>query len=63
VWRSRKGEAPAVLIPSRSYATAQGVRYFELLRDSEEGKHKDTSAFKKYIREEYLKIAATIPAQ
>lgn len=64
VWRSRKGEEPTVLVPSRSYATAGGVRYYELLRPSEEGKSpEDASAkfgvrnFKQYIREEYLKIA------
>ncbi len=64
VWRSRKGEGPTVLVPSRSYATAGGVRYYELLRSSEEGKSpEDASAklavrnFKQYIREEYLKIA------
>jgi len=61
VWRSKKSEAPTVLVPSRSYATAQGVRYFELLRDSEEGKHKQTTEFKKYIREEYKKITE-VPA-
>jgi hypothetical protein len=65
VWRSRKGEEPTVLVPSRSYATAGGVRYYELLRASEEGKSpEDASAkqavrnFKQYIREEYMKIAA-----
>jgi hypothetical protein len=64
VWRSRKGEDPTVLVPSRSYATAGGVRYFELLRPSEEVKSpEDASAksavrsFKQYVREEYLKIA------
>ncbi|MDA8122758.1 MAG: hypothetical protein M0Z38_09365 [Deltaproteobacteria bacterium] len=64
VWRSRKGEDPTVLVPSRSYATAAGVRYYELLRPSEDGKSpEDNSArvavrnFKQYIREEYLKIA------
>lgn len=65
VWRSRKGEDPTVLIPARSYATAGGVRYYELLRPSEEGKPPDDPAgklavrnFKQYIREEYMKIAA-----
>ena len=33
VWRSKKGETPTVLVPSRSYATAGGVRYYELLRE------------------------------
>jgi hypothetical protein len=37
VWRSKKGEAPTVLVPSRSYATAGGVRYYELLRASTDG--------------------------
>src|SRR3972149_6509459 len=37
VWRSKKGEGPAILVPSRSYATAGGIRYYELLRSSEEG--------------------------
>lgn len=64
VWRSRKGEDPTVLIPSRSYATAGGIRYYELLRPSGDGKSpEDASArsavrnFKEYIRDEYLKIA------
>ncbi|PWB63903.1 MAG: hypothetical protein C3F14_07470 [Deltaproteobacteria bacterium] len=65
VWRSRKGEEPTVLVPSRSYATAGGVRYYELLRPSEEGKSPEDPAgklavrnFKQYIRGEYGKIAA-----
>lgn len=71
VWRSRKGEDPTVLVPSRSYATAVGVRYYELLRPSadntcgklEPGEGRDaTKRFKDYIREEYLKIA-TLPAK
>jgi hypothetical protein len=37
VWRSKKGDAPTVLVPSRSYATAGGVRYYELLRASADG--------------------------
>ena len=37
VWRSKKGDAPTVLVPSRSYATAGGVRYYELLRPSADG--------------------------
>ena len=57
VWKAKKEDGKVtVLVPSRSYATAQGVRYFEMLRDSEEGKHKQTSEFKKYIKAEYLKI-------
>jgi hypothetical protein len=65
VWKSRKGEEPTVLVPSRSYATAGGVRYYELLRSSEEGAGGDhpgagkevVRKFKDYIREEYRKIA------
>lgn len=64
VWRSKKGEDPVVLVPSRSYATATGVRYYDLLRPSEEGE-KGTEAdgkavsrrFREYIRDEYRKIA------
>jgi len=69
VWRSKKGDAPTVLVPSRSYATAGGVRYYELLRASvdgaasAEGNGEDPAAklavrrFKDYVRDEYLKIA------
>jgi hypothetical protein len=63
VWRSRKGEEPSVLVPSRSYATAGGIRYYELLRPSEEGKPEDPAGklavrnFKQYVRDEYMKIA------
>jgi hypothetical protein len=66
VWRSRKEEEKvAVLVPSRSYATAGGVRYYDLLRDSEDGpgsKNPCAKGFKRYIREEYLKIAAETTA-
>jgi hypothetical protein len=68
VWRSKKGEAPTVLVPSRSYATAAGVRYYELLRPTAEGaaggNGEDPEAklsvrrFKEYVRAEYCKIAA-----
>jgi len=68
VWRSKKGEAPTVLVPSRSYATAGGVRYYELLRSSADlavaGDAQDPEAklavrrFKDYVRDEYRKIAA-----
>lgn len=65
VWRSKKGEGPTVLVPSRSYATAAGVRYFELLRPSEDGGATEDARgkaavrnFKLYIRDEYLKIAS-----
>jgi len=69
VWRSKKGDAPTVLVPSRSYATAGGVRYYELLRASvdgaasAEGNGEDPAAklavrrFKDYVRDEYQKIA------
>ncbi len=65
VWKSRKGEDPTILVPSRSYATAGGIRYYELLRPSEEGMQGiDPAAgktsvrnFKDYIRQEYAKIA------
>src|SRR5512134_7333 len=65
VWRSRKGEEPTVLVPSRSYATAGGIRYYELLRPSEEGTSAEDQGaklavrnFKLYIRDEYMKITA-----
>jgi hypothetical protein len=60
VWRAKKGEKPTVLVPSRSYATASGVRYFELLRAAAPDKDAEKKAvrdFKDYIRGEYLKIA------
>ncbi len=66
-WKSKKGEAPTVLVPSRSYATAGGVRYYELIRPSAGEVEGDAGGdpsgkdavrrFKQYIREEYLKIA------
>ena len=67
VWKSKKGESPTVLAPSRSYATAGGVRYYELIRPSAREVEGDAVGdpsgkdavrrFKQYIREEYLKIA------
>lgn len=64
VWRSKKGEEPTVLVPSRSYATAGGVRYYELLRPSEDGGAPEGQSgklavrnFKQYVRDEYMKIA------
>jgi hypothetical protein len=67
VWKGKKGDAPTVLVPSRSYATAGGVRYYELLRDSEnnltvpsESGRAAVKRFKEYIRGEYQKIA-TLP--
>jgi hypothetical protein len=64
VWRSKKGERPTVLVPSRSYATAGGIRYYELLRgatstgmkEDPEGKAA-IKRFKEYIQEEYARIA------
>ncbi len=64
VWRSKKGEGPTVLVPSRSYATAGGIRYYELLRPSDENAPPEDPSgtlavrnFKHYVREEYMKIA------
>jgi len=68
VWRSKKGDAPTVLVPSRSYATAAGVRYYDLLRSSADGAAEGNAQdpegklavrrFKEYVREEYRKIAS-----
>ena len=70
VWQSKKGDAPTVLVPSRSYASAGGVRYYELLRSSADGaaaaagSGEDPAAklavrrFKEYVRDEYRKIAS-----
>jgi len=62
VWKSKKGEEPTVLVPSRSYATSGGVRYYELLRtaiSTEKDGSKNTALrnFKDYIRKEYQAIA------
>jgi len=64
IWRSKKGDPPTVLVPSRSYATAGGIRYYELLRDSagEEMPKEATKRFKKYIRDEYARID-TLPVE
>jgi len=68
VWRSKKGEKPTVLVPSRSYATAGGVRYYELLRPSDANGQDDPAGkaqvkrFKEHIRDEYAKIA-TLPVE
>jgi len=65
VWRSKKGDPVTVLIPSRTYATAGGLRYFELLRGSDSsGLHDDvnkraTKRFKEYVRKEYESIVET----
>lgn len=59
VWRSKKGDEPTVLVPSRSYATAGGVRYYELLRDTEAGEKAQgpaTKRLKEYIRAEFKKV-------
>jgi hypothetical protein len=70
VWKSKKGNPPTVLVPSRSYATAGGIRYYELLRCGEdagdrakgfttdEDAKKRIKRFKDYIRDEYEKIAS-----
>jgi len=68
VWRSKNGEAPTILVPSRSYATAGGVRYCELLRGSNtSGLTRETTddrqaikRFKKYIQDEYCNIASLL---
>ncbi len=72
VWRGKKGDAPTVLVPSRPYATASGVRYYELLRSSADGaasaagNGEDPAAklavrrFKDYVRDEYQEVA-TLP--
>jgi len=61
VWRSKKGDEPTVLVPSRSYATAGGVRYYELMRPSDDGLDKvglaPVKRFKDYIRSEFKNIA------
>ena len=65
VWRSKKGDKPTILVPSRSYAIAGGVRYYELLRGSSVPDGADPSPdnkpilrFKDFLREEYSRIAA-----
>jgi hypothetical protein len=60
VWKAKKGDQPTVLVPSRSYATVGGVRYYELLRAAApdaDAQKTTVRTFKDYIREEYLKIA------
>ena len=63
-WHTKKGQRPTVLVPCRSYATAGGVRYYELLRGSIDENDPDQSTgkvavrrFKDYVRDEYQKIA------
>lgn len=66
MWRGKKGESPSVLVPSRSYATAGGVRYYELLRPAVEGSGVEEDAsteakqaarrFKEFLKDEYLRI-------
>lgn len=62
VWRGKKDSQPVVVAPSRSYASANGVRYYELLKPSDEtaekGNRQEMHRFKEYIRNEYLRIAA-----
>ncbi len=68
VWRSKKGDFPTVLVPSRSYASAGGVRYYDLLRASDEGGEGNEAGkaavrrFRDYVRDEYRKIA-NLPEQ
>jgi hypothetical protein len=65
IWRPLKGDAPTVLVTSRSYATAGGVRYYQFLRSSNDGEKKDQAAlktFKQYIRDEYRKIVPPDPS-
>jgi hypothetical protein len=62
VWRSKKGDEPTVLVPSRSYATAGGVRYYELMREANdnagaERPNINVKRFKAYIRSEFKNIA------
>jgi hypothetical protein len=64
IWRPLKGDAPTVLVTSRSYATAGGVRYYQFLRSSEDGEKENQTAlktFKQYIRDEYRKIVPPDP--
>ncbi len=55
IWRSRKGEEPTILVPSRS--VGGGIRYYELLRNITPDNKTAIKDFKTYIREEYMKIA------
>src|SRR5450759_5873087 len=67
VWRSKKGDAPTVLVPSRSYATAGGGPVLRLRSSADgaasaAGNGEDPAAklavrrFKDYVRDEYRKI-------
>ena len=65
IWRSKKGDEPTVLVTSRSYATAGGVRYYQFLRSSTDGEKEHQTAlktFKQYIRDEYRKIVPPDPS-
>lgn len=65
IWRPMKGDAPTVLVTSRSYATSGGVRYYQFLRSSEVGEKENQTAlktFKQYIRDEYMKIVPPDPS-
>ncbi|HEY3489806.1 MAG TPA: hypothetical protein VGK27_06770 [Candidatus Deferrimicrobiaceae bacterium] len=73
VWRTQKGEAPTVLLPSRSYATAGGIRYYELLRGALVDDSPEHSAnvdvnkselrkFKEFVKYEYLKLTDSTAA-
>jgi len=56
VWRSKKDEKPTVLVPSRSYATVAGVRYYEMIRSSADDDKTAVRDFKDNILDEYFKI-------
>jgi hypothetical protein len=56
VWKAKKDGEINVLVPARSYASAQGIRYYELLRPSDGDDRKAVEAFKQTIKDEYNKI-------
>jgi hypothetical protein len=56
VWKGKDGDKINVLVPARSYASASGIRYYELLRDSEGDKREAVEKFKQLVRDEYAKI-------
>jgi len=59
VWHTKKGQRPTVLVPCRSYATAGGVRYYQLLRPSaDDAAGKEViRKLKDFIRDEYFRVA------
>jgi hypothetical protein len=57
VWKSKRDEGQVnVLVPSRSYATSSGVRYYELLRSQNDENKENIEAFKERVKKEYLAI-------